>query len=181
MPSCSNSLTENHSLEVDKEKQMESPLPESTNGDQQCIKNSGGVNGEKKTLPADQVGTAKTEGKQNFEKEKLVDVDTKRLGVSAGTGSSLTPAGQSGTNSRPVPAPRRAKARQQEPSTSNPLWPPPKSHPVKVMKRSMSESELVIVSCLLSASSVTSYMFLMFAFSFAFFSCLFQIMKTSQY
>lgn len=141
VPSCSTSLSEKHSVEVNEEKQKESPLPESTDEDQQCINSSGEVEGKKKTLPAKQMG------KQNLEKEKLVDVDTKKPGVSASTDFSPTLAGQLGTNSRPVPAPRRAKARQQEPSTSNPPWPPPKAHPVKVMKRSMSESELQSLCC----------------------------------
>lgn len=147
MPSCSTSITNEHSVEVDKEKEKESQLPESTHGDQQCVQTRGRVEGEKKTLSVKQVGTAKTEGKHNLEKEKPVDIDTKKLGVSAGTDFSPTLDVQLGTNSRPVPAPRRAKARQQEPSTSNPPWPPPKAHPVKVMKRSMSESELQSLCC----------------------------------
>ncbi|XP_041943755.1 MICAL-like protein 1 isoform X2 [Alosa sapidissima] len=137
---CSTSLTEKHSLEVDKEKRSESQLPESTNGHKQCIKYSGEVDDKKKSLPDKEVETEKAEGKQTLEKQKLMDVDTKKLGVSAGTGSSPALAGQSGTNSRPVPAPRRAKARQQESSRSNPPWPPPRAHPAKVMNRSLSEN-----------------------------------------
>ncbi|XP_062387944.1 MICAL-like protein 1 isoform X2 [Sardina pilchardus] len=137
---CSTSLTEKHSLEVDKEKRSESQSPESTNGHKQGIKYSGQVDDKEKSLPDKQVGTEKAEGKQTLEKQKLMDVDTKKLGVSAGTGSSPALAGQSGTNSRPVPAPRRAKARQQESSRPNPPWPPPRAHPAKVMNRSQSEN-----------------------------------------
>lgn len=142
MPSILTDLTEKHELEVDIDERNECQAPVSENRGERCIKSSEEADSGKKSLSVKEVGTTKIEGKQTFEKEKLRDVDTKRPGFSASAGSTPTLAGQSGTNGRPVPAPRRAKALQQEPSTSNPPWPPPRTRPAKVMDRSESEGEL---------------------------------------
>ncbi|XP_012681160.2 MICAL-like protein 1 isoform X2 [Clupea harengus] len=139
MPSILTDLTEKHELEVDIDERNECQAPVSENRGERCIKSSEEADSGKKSLSVKEVGTTKIEGKQTFEKEKLRDVDTKRPGFSASAGSTPTLAGQSGTNGRPVPAPRRAKALQQEPSTSNPPWPPPRTRPAKVMDRSESE------------------------------------------
>ncbi|XP_063048058.1 MICAL-like protein 1 [Engraulis encrasicolus] len=129
------------------------PPPEIKNGNSVADEQSSTVNEDrdhaKESIPGKRKETEELKEvkhqRQTLEKEKFTVDDTKRTGVRSGPpGSTPTQAEKPGTNSRPVPAPRRPRAQRQEPSMANPPWPPPRAGTgtaKAMMDRSKSEGQ----------------------------------------